>query len=224
MIARFSTGSRALNANHPEWWVGAVSGLAWCVLLASAWPGAGHAHHEMAPNYWQQFGHWMLMMAAMMLPLILESARIAAVRSFWWRRHRAIALFVTGYLLVWLLLGIPVALLPPSPLLAAASLMVAAAWFLVPVKRRLRLGCHLTIPMEPSGWRADRDCIHFGWKIGVRCAGNCGVLMVACAALGHVVIGMVLIAALTLLERVRPLNAGAVAATLLITSVGIATL
>jgi predicted metal-binding membrane protein len=143
------------------------------------------------------------------------------VRSFWWRRHRAISLFIAGYLLVWLLMGIPAALVPPSPLLAAISLALAAAWFLAPVKRRLRLGCHLTIPMEPAGWRADRDCIRFGWKIGLRCAGNCGVLMVACATLGHVLIGTVLIAALTLLERARPVNVRAVAAALLMSSVAV---
>lgn len=123
-------------------------------------------------------GRWLLMIVAMMLPLILGPIRTTAARSLWRRRHRAIGAFLGGYLLPWLLGGVALAVLAmlmPAPQTdrSSAPLMlafaVAAGWQLTPVKRRALVSCHATRPLAPRGWPASRDCLIYGWIVGVRC-------------------------------------------------------
>jgi hypothetical protein len=45
--------------------------------------------------------------------------------------------------------------------------------------------CHRRIPLAPSGWQADRDCIHYGALIGMGSVIACWPLMVACTFAGH---------------------------------------
>ena len=110
----------------------------------------------------------MLMTVAMMLPMVAEHVRLTAERSLWRRRHRAMAGFVTGYLGLWALGGVVVALLPlhPSGRTAAIAFAIAGVWQLTPWKRRGLVGCHRTMPLAPRGWRADADCVRFGWRVG----------------------------------------------------------
>ncbi|REJ77181.1 MAG: hypothetical protein DWQ30_15990 [Acidobacteria bacterium] len=154
---------------------------------------AGHAAHgpgDAGPlAVWPTLAHWQLMVVAMMFPLILQSVRTTAFRSFAARLHRAIGLFLLGHLLPWTLLGAVVAVVIPSrptPLGVATAFAVAAVWQLTPTKRRALVACHRSQALAPRGWSADRDCALFGARIGTSCVMSCWALMLACTVAGHV--------------------------------------
>ena len=88
-----------------------------------------------------------------------------------------------------------------NPLLAPALFMLAALWVSVPVRMRALVYCHLTVPLAPSGWKADRDCVWYGIRIGASCVVTCSFLMLACAFTGHNLVAMLGAAALGLIER-----------------------
>src|ERR1700761_4682199 len=99
---------------YPEWWALSLSLLAWVAMVSEAFSsGMNHvAHHHLAsvvatqPQSWLAgTGHLLLMVIAMMFPFVIGPVRGTAARSLWFRRHRAIAGFLTGYLAVWVLLG-----------------------------------------------------------------------------------------------------------------------
>ena len=109
--------TRRTLVRRPESWVYAVAaGAALVLLLSAALPSgaaSAHAHHHGAsPNVaagagqlLAEWGGWMLMVLAMMLPVVAPDARRVAMRSLWHRRHRAMAWFLAGYLAVWAALG-----------------------------------------------------------------------------------------------------------------------
>jgi predicted metal-binding integral membrane protein DUF2182 len=179
---------------HPEWWSVALSLAAWAVMFLHGWQYAGHGvHHRMSLT--QELSYWMWMVAAMMLPLSLTSVRLTAARSMWARRHRAIAGFLTGYFAPWLLLGIAAACLRELPWMhsftaPALGFLAAAWWQRTSRHKRAFIACHRTQPLAPLGWRADRDCLHFGATIGVACVRSCWPLMLACTFTGHSLIVM----------------------------------
>jgi len=207
---RFAASLRGLAWRHPEWWALGLAAAAWGVLLAANLPpagaagahghGHGHGHPQDLPAATGGFAlvtataHWQLMVVAMMLPVVVPSLRVAAFRSYWRRRHRAIAGFLAGYLGVWALAGLAVCLLLaaapgltrgwPAAAVAGAFLL-AAGWQWTGVKRRALVTCHRTTPLAPGGWRADRDCVVFGWRIGGSCCLSCWPLMLACTLAGH---------------------------------------
>jgi hypothetical protein len=57
------------------------------------------------------------------------------------------------------------------------------------------------MPLTPTGWRADRDCIHYGWQIGAGCLISCWALMLACVLSGHALFAMVAATAAAISER-----------------------
>src|SRR4051794_8709428 len=90
-----------LSWRLPELWMLTLSAAGWLALAAR---DDVHFHAgDAAGNWW----HWMLMVAAMMLPLQIDKIRLIAERSLWSRRHRAALGYVVGYLGVWALLGVP---------------------------------------------------------------------------------------------------------------------
>lgn len=194
-----------------------VAMSAWLMLIAmnvQAIGAAGvdrHLHHASEQRSIVAITiHWQLMVVAMMIPLIVPSLRVAASRSLWPRRHRAIATFLIGYLAIWLLVGVALACLlawrPPLTEVwkkeaAAAAFLLAAAWQWTPMKRRALVKCHATVPLAPRGWRADRDAIRFGWMAGRSCCVSCGVSMVACTLTGHHAIALVVCAWTAVQER-----------------------
>lgn len=150
------------------------------------------------------------MVVAMMPPLVLGAIRATSRGSLWCRRNRAIGVFLVGYLSPWLILGLVVAAMTAElglgdrsglPALAAVGFGVAAAWQITSVKRRALWSCHRTAPLAPDGWRANRDCIHYGWDIGKRCLVSCWALMLACALAGHSLPAMVCAGGLAAAER-----------------------
>jgi len=90
--------ARRLIWTYPHWWAVAVCAAAWASLFAR-WASGHHAHGFALAD-------WMLMVGAMMLPLVFDHLRVAAARSLWTRRHRAMAAFLCGYAAVCVLSGI----------------------------------------------------------------------------------------------------------------------
>jgi predicted metal-binding membrane protein len=151
------------------------------------------------------------MVAAMMFPVVLGPVRIAAARSLWSRRHRAVAGFLTGYVALWTIVGVPVAGLAIlargrlSPVAAAAAgFAIAVAWQLTSAKRRALSSCHRTIPLAPDGWRADAGCVRFGWIVGGQCVLSCWALMLACVLSAHSLAAMAGLGAAGAAERLVP--------------------
>jgi predicted metal-binding membrane protein len=193
-------------ADHPEWWALTCSALAWGTMLTAGpewhgWlctaPDGGFLRDiQIAWSAGILRAHlagWFAMTVAMMPPLAIPLIRHVAVRSFAARRHRAIAVFLAGSLGPWLVVGIvglpilavaPVAPLTPSTILAGGGLL-AGAWQMTPIKRRALLRCHRTFPLGPAGWRADRDCLHYGFVHGIDCVTSCWPLMLTVIIAAH---------------------------------------
>lgn len=174
---------------YPEWWSVALSIGAWIALLSL--PRHPPSHQSTAAN----LVLWLLMVAAMMFPLVIAQVRQAAFHSLWSRRHRAVGLFLTGYVGPWIAFGALVILIRrelPIDARAAAivAILIAAAWQLTPSKRRALSNCHRIMPLAPRGWPANRDCVSFGWRIGAACVGACWALMLVCAVSDHSMLAM----------------------------------
>jgi hypothetical protein len=179
--------------SHPEWWTLAICGLAWAVMLRNGSGLSGHGHH--VGTFGQEFAGWMWMVVAMMLPQVIYEVRRTADDSLWGRRNRAVAGFLTGYLAPSLAAGIAAAFLrqgswthaPAAPALGFAA---SAAWMLLPGRRRVLIACHQRLPLAPTGWRADYDCLRYGVVIGAACLRRCWPLMLACTFSGHSLVAM----------------------------------
>jgi predicted metal-binding membrane protein len=133
----------------------------------------------------------------MMVPTALPLARHHALNALWRRRGRTVALFLGGYVAVWVAFGavaVPLGAFVPL----GAVLLVAAAWELTPVKWRGLRGCHLPEPLPP---RSDTACALAGVRYGRRCALACWPAMLAMAVAGHDAIGLMALLALVLLAE-----------------------
>jgi predicted metal-binding membrane protein len=175
--------ARVFGWRHPEWWAVLASVLAWGYLASAAHGHAGHGTGRAAMG---------AMVVAMMLPLTIAQLRHVALSSLWRRRHRAIAGFTVGFVAVWMVVEAVlavawrgVATLAGATVAAGGVAAAAALWELAPFRRRHLRRCHRTVPLAPSGWRADADCARFGAAIGVSCVGTCWALMLASAAFAH---------------------------------------
>jgi len=180
---------------HPEWWTIGVGAVAWAVMLPHAWRTAGHGvHHRM--TLFAAIADWMVMVAAMMLPLLTGTVRFTASASLWARRHRAIGGFLLGYLAPWLAAGIAAVMLRQldwthTYATPALCFLLAALWQRTVTYKRAQWACHRTWPIAPLGWHADRDCIRFGSFIGLACIRTCWPLMFACEFAGHSLVAMI---------------------------------
>jgi hypothetical protein len=170
-------------------------------VALAAWP---------AQVFW-----WLVMVVAMMFPLLIDHVRNTAARSLWSRRHRAIGTFLAGYAGPWLLFGMTASGVHATlkmqtwayaPVIGASGFAIALLWQAMPSRRCFTLACHKTVPIAPTGWRADRDCLRYGWTVGVPCVISCGVLMLACLLMSHSILAMVGVSLIVLFERrrVRP--------------------
>lgn len=216
--------TRRTLVRRPESWVYAVAaGAALVLLLSAALPSgaaSAHVHHHGASpkvasgvgQLLDEWGGWMLMVLAMMLPVVAPDAQRVAMRSLWHRRHRAITCFLAGYLAVWAVLGacfvvvaVVAARVYEGPGVAAAALVAAAAWQVSRPRRRVMRRCGSLRPSAIRGWQADRGCAISGSLVGLRCAFTCGPVMLA-MAVGHSLLLMAGLTALLLSERARGPN------------------
>jgi predicted metal-binding membrane protein len=149
-------------------------------------------------------GGWAVMVAVGMLPATAFSARIVG------RVRGALGgvLFLSGYALVWLLLGVAgfVVLAPVAPVVgwagAGVALAATAAYELSPLKDACLRRCRtpLRFLLEPA--------LVGGMRHGLDCAGCCAFLMALMFALGLMGIGWAaLLALVVLVQKAAPFGA-----------------
>ncbi|MDQ6828702.1 MAG: DUF2182 domain-containing protein [Gemmatimonadota bacterium] len=195
IVGRVSAPSRVtlrrIRWHHPEWWLLTAALMAWLAIARASHPSS----HQMSVDP----ATMLLMVVAMMLPLSLPNARHVGLSSLWHRRQRAIAWFAAGYLVVALLTELVMVrswmLLDPiigSTAALILAVVAATVWEVSPIKQRLLRRCEYTMPLAPSGWRAGRDCVRYGARIGLTCVAMCWALMLVCVTAPHA--GVVMLA------------------------------
>ncbi|MGH3887533.1 MAG: DUF2182 domain-containing protein [Pseudonocardiaceae bacterium] len=199
---------------RPEWLVAVVVAMAWVALAAipasPSHQGAHGLHSETsAPAaIGVAIGGWALMSVAMMVPVTLPAVRHVGLNSIRRRRRWAMGVYVASYVAVWVLfgvlaLGLVWALRSTGAWstdlgdrqLVVGALVIATGWQLTTWKRRAVVACQRTVPLPPTGWRADYGCAHFGVRQAGRCVISCWPLMLLMAVVGHG--NLVVMAALT---------------------------
>ncbi|MDF2847310.1 MAG: hypothetical protein K0R97_1292 [Oerskovia sp.] len=154
--------------------------------LATGW---AEGVRGIVPGAAADWGHWGLMVVAMMLPGLVPSVRHAAFASPRRRRHRTTAMFVAAYLALWMVVGLGVTLvvglLRPGVMAAAAVLVAASSWELTPVVRRALARCHRSVPLGIQGRTADGAALRFGSFHARACVLTCAPFMVAVTFAGH---------------------------------------
>lgn len=174
---------------------------AWGLLIA--WQSSSYAEllgHEALADHHIPFAvhlaaftlSWLLMTAAMMLPVSLPrilTSQPAQTRSTW-----ASTSVVLGYLAPWVGFGL-LAFVGDSRLhelaghggplawaadfIAPAILLAAGIYQLTPLKRRFLARC------QPARNPAPAGALLRGLRLGADCVGSCGALMLLMFALGH---------------------------------------
>ena len=148
------------------------------------------------------------MVLAMMLPTLAFKARDVAFRSLAERRHRAIGLFLIGYLVPWSAFGTLAAWVRTLPWthsqwLTAGAFAFATVWACLPIRERAMVMSYGYAPViAPEGRDADRDCLTSGLIVGSWCVASCWALMLACAISGHHLIAIAVGASIGLAESV----------------------
>jgi hypothetical protein len=210
---------RRFGWHHPEWWVVVASGAAWAFMIYFGFPHLSHTRTTMDGGHEQGMLGIIVMVVSMMLPLTVANVRHVALSSLWPRRHRAIALFLAGYLAVWIVVQtvITSSWILIAPLIgwksaAIAATINAALWEVTATKRQRLRRCHRTVPLAPRGWRADADCAQYGVTTGLSCVSICWALMVASAAFAHSILVMTVLFGVQLSGRYRTRPSPAVAA------------
>lgn len=206
-----------------------TGGLAWTALLAaplkdgpdltaamcgSALAPASATSGLATAAHWPSIGlAWLLMVLAMMTPLLrmpILHIRISAFRD---RRWRSIALFLFGYLAVWLAAGVLIKPLewmvhhvaPGGWVPAVVAALLAVCWQVSPLKQRYLNRCHAQRALPAFGREADLHAWYFGLEHGAACLGSCWALMLFADSLPQWHISaMALVALLMVCERMDP--------------------
>lgn len=173
---------------------------------------------------------WFGMMAAMMLPVSIPWVRAlislsdggrgvrAGVPSARepWARVRSGALFLAGYLSVWLLFSLAAAAVQLGtaavvPLdrdgpLAGFLLVGAGLYQLSPVKAACLRHCRNPLTYFLTRWRdGPRGALGMGWGHGLYCLGCCWALMALALVLGVMnLLWMAVLAAVVCVENLAP--------------------
>jgi predicted metal-binding membrane protein len=165
-------------------------------------------------------GVWVVMMAAMMFPSVAPTVALYARMA---RTARAVAplVFAAGYLVTWAaagvvayglfalgrsLLGGELAWDEGGRWLAGATLLVAAAYELTPLKDVCLRKCRTPLGFLLGSWREGLGgALSMGARHGAWCVGCCWALMAALFALGVMSLAwMALVAALIAFEKTLP--------------------
>lgn len=120
---------------------------------------------------------WTLMVFAMMLPKLISPIQYIFSRSFKRQRLSSSLLFVIGYALVWVVIGVVMNTIilaanfyfPQSFGPAVLIGLVAIVWQFTPVKQRFLNRGHYHRPLAVFGLAARRDALTFGLEHGFWC-------------------------------------------------------
>ena len=200
------TRAAAALSWRPEWPVAALVGAAWLIVSAMQVMGS-HRLHTSPP-----LAAWSIMSLLMMVPVTLPAIRHLAFNSFRSRRRRAMAIYLAAYLFAWLLFGavaievvaVTIGVGVPVPVIAIAFLLVAAGWQLAPSRQRALRSCRRTVPLPPSGWRADAACVRFAMQQALHCMRICWPVMLLMTVIDHALLPMFALTALVTAEEQSP--------------------
>ncbi|WP_128957860.1 DUF2182 domain-containing protein [Bradyrhizobium guangzhouense] len=158
-------------------------------------------------------GEWMLMVAAMMMPMLAGALGHVRARSLPRRRKRSLALFVIGYCAIWGACGIPIVLAMLTLRLMQLSPVVTIApvgsliliWQFSPAKQLCLNRCHDQPPLAAHGIAADLAALSYGIRQAIWCCGTCWALMLVplMAQDGHL-FAMAATSAYLIAERLDP--------------------
>jgi len=163
---------------------------------------------------------WVVMMAAMMFPSVAPTVALYSRMT----RRRSLAwplLFAAGYLVTWALAGVAAfaigAIIGSTSgdvlawdragrWVAGATLVVAAAYELTPLKDVCLAKCHSPLGFLLGTWRdGPTGALQMGAKNGAWCVGCCWALMASLFALGVMSITwMAVVAGLIAFEKLLP--------------------
>jgi predicted metal-binding membrane protein len=146
-----------------------------------------HVHEASVPELGLAtfLGGWAVMIMASMSPILRGAVHHVHTRSLVARRGRAIAMFLGGYAISWMVIGVVAHALGTAlrttgleaNVLPALALLVALGWQVSPLKQRCLNECHAHPALAPFGIGADLAALRFGLSHGIWCVGTCGVLM-----------------------------------------------
>jgi hypothetical protein len=223
-------GWRAVDWNHPEWWVFPMIGGAWLALGAAAVGPLMSGTTTATSGYSTLFvcpipasaaiasggvaallvavAGSVAMIVAMMGPLALPALHHVGLSGLWSRRRRGPAIVLAGFVAtwlpaVWLIDGIVGGMHAAAgpPVTVAVVVGVAAVWHLTRHRARWLAACTRTSPIAPRGWRADVGCLRQGFVVARACVPSCAGPMLVVAAAGHAIVVMALIATVAIMER-----------------------
>jgi predicted metal-binding membrane protein len=192
-------------------------------LAAAGWWSTVESMRGMDAGPWTALGPlgwflgvWIVMMAAMMLPSAIPTVTMYAGLAKD-RTSLAPLFFVAGYLAVWSAAGLAAFALAAAVgdvlaweragrWAAGATLLLAAAYQLTPLKDACLARCRAPIAFLLGSWRPGRSGgLRMGMTHGAWCAGCCWALMAALFALGVMSIAWTaLVAALVAFEKILP--------------------
>jgi predicted metal-binding membrane protein len=210
-----------------------VSALAWWHTVAAAREMGGVAMpmSRPDPNGWSVaalvplFVMWVIMMLAMMLPsaapMILTFAAVARNRRQHKRPYVPVAVFASGYLIVWggfsavatvaqwflhrAALLSPM-MVPSSALPGGVLLLLAGVFQFTPLKHTCLTKCRAPLEFITTRWREGwGGALAMGLTHGLFCAGCCWALMALLFVVG--IMNLLWIALLTILvglEKILP--------------------
>jgi predicted metal-binding membrane protein len=196
-------------------------------LAAVSWWWTTREMQSMDGGPWTELGTvawflgvWVVMMAAMMFPSVAPTVALYSKL----RHTRALGaplVFASGYLLVWSAVGVLVYALARiggvllggvlgwgsgGRWVAGATLLVAAAYELTPLKDVCLGKCRTPLGFLIGNWREGLDgAVRMGARHGAWCLGCCWALMASLFALGVMsVVWMAVVAGLIAFEKLMP--------------------
>jgi predicted metal-binding membrane protein len=197
------------------------------VLAAVGWWWTARKMRGMDAGPWTALGTigwflgvWVVMMAAMMLPSVAPTVALYS-RMTRARSPASPLLFVAGYLLAWTAIGFVAFALAvlvgridgglfawdrAGRWVAGATLVVAAAYELTPLKDICLRKCRSPLGSLLGGWRDGASgALWMGVAHGAWCVGCCWALMASLFALGVMsVVWMAVVAAMIAVEKTLP--------------------
>ncbi|MER9304250.1 DUF2182 domain-containing protein [Mesorhizobium sp. M0496] len=157
-------------------------------------------------------GEWLLMVAAMMMPMLVGAVGHIRARSLPSRRLRALVLLMIGYWTIWFAYGFLIVttmlafrVMQTAPIVTVALVgAVVLFWQFSPAKQFCLNRCHSQPSLAVHGISADLDALRYGVMQGIWCCGTCWALMLIPLAMqsGHL-IAMAATSALLTAERLE---------------------
>jgi predicted metal-binding membrane protein len=212
--------------------------VALLALAGAGWWWTVGEMHGMDNGPWTGLGTfgwflsvWVVMMAAMMFPSVAPTVALYSRMS---RKSQLMpVLFTIGYLVTWAAAGIVAFLIgvagnhAPGGVLAwghagrpiaGATLIVAAAYELTPLKNACLNKCRSPLGALLGSWRDGwAGALRMGAKNGAWCVGCCWALMASLFALGVMsVTWMAIVAGLIAIEKILPWRRAATNGTALV--------